>query len=435
MPRDVQPFHASVKHKGHLDPSGAGLRSGVTLIMTQSQRRSPGRVSIMAKPSEIDRWTALRNEASQLFSPGAPIDEGDLFAGRIAQLRDLLDTVYQRGQHAIIFGERGVGKTSIANTFTKFMHAPVSKVVASKVNCDGSDNYSGIWRKALSDWDVADDLPKGNVSPFDVRRALSNIGLNFTAIIVLDEFDRLKNAQARTLIADTIKALSDGSVRATVVIVGVADSVGDLIKEHASIGRNLVEVPMPRMKNEEIEEIIEKRLSRLSMRIDPYANKRLVKFSQGLPHYTHLLGLYACREAISDRTLTITNVHLQRAMGICVDKAQQSVRDAYHLATTSPRKDNLFKEVLLACALAETDDLGFFPAAAVVGPMSKIMRRRYDIPSFAQHLKDFCSEQRGRILEQRGTKRRYRYRFRDSLMQPFVNLQGVRSGMLKDGAD
>jgi Cdc6-like AAA superfamily ATPase len=385
----------------------------------------------MAKPKDIGRWATLRNEASELFSPGAPIDEGDLFAGRLDQVRDLLDTIHQRGQHAIVFGERGVGKTSLANTFAKFMHNPVSNISISRVNCDGSDGFATIWRKALADWDFAADLPKGQFAPFDVKRALSKIGLNQSVIVILDEFDRLKNTKARTLIADLIKSLSDGSIRATVIVVGVADSVGDLIKEHASIGRNLIEIPMPRMEDEEIEEIIDKRLSRLDMRIDPVTKRNVVKFSQGLPHYTHLIGLHACRAAIEVMSMVINNAHLQTAVGTCVERAQQSVRDAYHRATSSPRKDNLFKQVLLACALAKTDELGFFPASAVVDPMRKITDKEYNIPSFAQHLKDFCSEQRGCILEQRGTKRRFLYRFTDPLMQPYVNLQGVRSGMVK----
>jgi hypothetical protein len=60
----------------------------------------------MATRREIDDWTALANYAAQVFSPGAPIDESDLFAGRVEQLRDLINAVNQRGQHAIIFGER-----------------------------------------------------------------------------------------------------------------------------------------------------------------------------------------------------------------------------------------------------------------------------------------------------------------------------------------
>jgi energy-coupling factor transporter ATP-binding protein EcfA2 len=379
-------------------------------------------------PRELDAWSALWHEAGQVFSPGAPIDESDLFAGRIEQVRDLLDTVYQRGQHAIVFGERGVGKTSLANTFTKFMHSPISQVIAVRVNCDGIDSYSSIWRKALADWGE-DVFPEGDFGPFEVRRALGGISLNNVAIIILDEFDRLRNDAAKTLIADTIKDLSDGSVRATVIAVGVADSVGDLLKEHASIGRNLIEVPMPRMKDAELEEIVEKRLARLNMTIAKTVLQRIVKLSQGLPHYTHLLGLHATRAAVDSRTGNITMVHLNAAVVTCLDRAQQSVKEAYHRATSSPRKESLFREVLLACALADTDELGYFTASAVADPMSRIMGKRYEIPSFAQHLKDFCSQQRGPILEQRGTKRRYRYRFRDPLMQPFIIMHGVRAGM------
>src|SRR2546422_2375002 len=38
----------------------------------------------------------------------------------------------------------------------------------------------------------------------------------------------------------------------------------------------------------------------------------------------------------------------------------QSIRSVYHTATRSPRRENLYAKVLLACALAPTDDLGYF---------------------------------------------------------------------------
>lgn len=82
------------------------------------------------RPRERNDWDVLREEIATVFSPGAPIDEGELFAGRPDQIRELIDAGSQRGQHAIVFGERGVGKTSLANTFTKFMHRPVSRLAA-----------------------------------------------------------------------------------------------------------------------------------------------------------------------------------------------------------------------------------------------------------------------------------------------------------------
>jgi hypothetical protein len=58
------------------------------------------------------------------------------------------------------------------------------------------------------------------------------------------------------------------------------------------------------------------------------------------------------------------------------------------------------------------------------------MGRRYDIASFQGHLTDFCDVNRGIILEKRGVKRKFRYRFRDPLMQPYIVMQGVDSGLL-----
>ena len=376
---------------------------------------------------ELGDWDALWHEAGMVFSPGAPIDESELFAGRVDQLRDLINAVNQRGQHAIIFGERGVGKTSLANIFTKFIHNPVSRIVATRINCDGVTSFQNLWRKAFNELNIKVDVDK-NAGPDDIRRELSSISKTAIPIVVFDEFDRIASGRTTELLADTIKGLSDHSVPCTVVIVGVADSVTSLLREHASVGRALVEIPMPRMSNEEINELIEKRVSRLGMSIKIQTLSEIVKHSQRLPHYAHLMGLYSCQDAIQKRTKIIDAQHLKGAVGKCLAKVQQSIRDAYHKATSSPRPDNLFKQVLLACSLAQTDELGFFSASDVVRPMSAIMGSRYDIPSFARHLKEFCSDERGRLLERRGVKRKFRYRFRDPLMQPYITLQAVASG-------
>ena len=50
---------------------------------------------------------------AEAFRPAAPIDRRDLFAGRAQQIADLFSIVSQPGQHAIVYGERGVGKTSL----------------------------------------------------------------------------------------------------------------------------------------------------------------------------------------------------------------------------------------------------------------------------------------------------------------------------------
>lgn len=62
--------------------------------------------------------------------------------------------------------------------------------------------------------------------------------------------------------------------------------------------------------------------------------------------------------------------------------------------------------------------------------MAMIMKKEYDIPSFARHLASFCKSERGSVLKKIGMKRRFRYRFTDPLMQPFVILKGLAGGMI-----
>ena len=68
-----------------------------------------------------DEWEALDFTASRVFSPAAPIREKDVFAGRRDEIRAAIDAINQAGQHAAIYGERGVGKTSLANVIHEFI--------------------------------------------------------------------------------------------------------------------------------------------------------------------------------------------------------------------------------------------------------------------------------------------------------------------------
>jgi hypothetical protein len=108
------------------------------------------------------------------------------------------------------------------------------------------------------------------------------------------------------------------------------------------------------------------------------------------------------------------------------------ILSAYHKATSSSQKEILYARVLLACALAYTDDLGYFSAVDIRKPMSLIMSKRYDIPAFSRHLNDFCEDIRGPVLQKAGSARRFRFRFINPLMQPFVIIHGLAKGLLSD---
>jgi hypothetical protein len=263
-----------------------------------------------------------------------------------------------------------------------------------------------------------------------VRRYLTVLSQNTEPILIVDEFDRLPK-EARRAFADTIKTLSDHSVSATVLLVGVADGVEQLIEEHQSVARALVQVQMPRMSLSEIKQIFTAGLKRLGMTIDKKALARLAKLSQGLPHYAHLLGLHASREALDHKRLEVAPEDATSATQKSISGAQQSVVSGYDFAIRSPKKNNLFADVLLACAMAEPNELGFFAAQDLREPMRKITGKHYQIPSFAQHLNEFCEQKRGPVLQKDGTRRRFRYRFLDPLLQPFVIMRGLQNGRIQ----
>jgi hypothetical protein len=381
------------------------------------------------KDGEKQKWARYARVA-EVFTPGAPIDSLDLFAGRLEQIKDVLSAVAQRGQHVVLYGERGVGKTSLANIVDEFFaDRGVGALEAVRVNCGTTDDFFAIWRKVFRELQIDADAVVVE-TPDDLRYALRDVSER--TLIVIDELDRLQDDDALTLMSDTIKSLSDHSAPATLMLVGVADSVEHLVGDHRSIERALVQVQMPRMSLDELMEVIEKGATELEMSVSDVAKARMARLSEGLPYYTHLMSLHAFQRACIDGRTDVWAGDIQSAIDLSVQKAQHSIRSAYQLATRSPRKDNLFNQVLLACALAPKDDLGYFTASGVREPLNAITGKEYDIPAFARHLKEFASEKRGFALIKRRPKGRTFYRFQNPLLQPFTILYGLERSLIDE---
>jgi Cdc6-like AAA superfamily ATPase len=378
---------------------------------------------------DVAKW-AKYAQVAEVFTPGAPIDTLALFAGRIEQIKDVLTAVSQRGQHVVLYGERGVGKTSLANILEEFFAGRgVGALQSVRINCGVTDDFYTIWLKVFRELGLADEASK-IASPDDLRHALRDTPAR--TLIVIDEIDRLEDEDVMVLMSDTIKSLSDHSASATVMLVGVADSVDEIVSDHRSVERALVQVQMPRMSLEELMEAIDKGANELEMGISDVARARIARLSEGLPYYTHLLCQHAFQRAVIDARESVWVGDIQQAIELAVQKAQHSILSAHQLATRSPRKDNIFSEVLLGCALAPKDDLGYFTASGVREPLFRITGREYDIPAFARHLKEFASEKRGYVLLKSGTKGRTFYRFENPLLQPFTILHGLERGVITE---
>jgi Cdc6-like AAA superfamily ATPase len=365
------------------------------------------------------------------FRPGAPVDTQDFLAGRTDQLTDILNATWQPGRHVILFGERGVGKTSVAKVIVQIKASAGSHVLDSKtINCDESDDFSSIWHKAFGSLDITiddkpatlDELLPEIVTPDHVRYALSRLEGN--SLIVLDELDQLKNEAAKNLMAATIKNLSDHLIDTTLLLVGVADTLDDLIAQHKSIERALVQVQMPRMTTDELKEIVNKGVLSVSMTITDHAKSLIPRFSLGLPYYTHSLALYSGLRAVDQGRTEIIADDVLTVTATAVTKSH-SILSMYHKAATSPQPANLYADVLLACALTTPDVLGFFAPADISSSMSAIMGKRYYVPAYVRHLNEFCDSKRGPVLHKVGEAYKARYRFVDPLMQPFIILKAL----------
>lgn len=387
-----------------------------------------------------EEYEKIALRLTRVFTPTSPINSDDLFHGRKDQIRAVVDAINQAGQHAILYGERGVGKTSLGQILaTKLGSVEPVPIIAPLVTCDSGDDYTSIWSKVFSDitdrMDGYDDNDQSGyeLTPHDVRKRILPFTEDAIVYVLLDEFDKVVDDRARVLVADTIKLFSDRSISATLVIIGVSDDVTGLIADHASIERCLAQIHMPRMPRGELNEIVKHGLNKVGMSIDADALAEITGLSKGLPHYTHLLALHSSRHALDAQRLSVSANDVKTAIGTATSQTQESIRDDYDRATYSPRQGTIFRQVLLACAMAAADEFGRFQPTDVCDPIAEILGKpSFTTDRFAGHLKAFCEEDRGDVLEKMGTNYRWRYRFTNPLMQPYVIMKGIATGLVTE---
>ena len=158
----------------------------------------------------------------------------------------------------------------------------------------------------------------------DARMVLS---LMPGAVFIVDEFDQADRAISKGF-TELIKALSDLVIDCTVILVGVSETVDKLVEDHASINRAIDQVKVERMKPEELVKILENAEKVLEVRFASDAANLIVHLSQGLPHYTHLIGLHAVRAAATRMSLALVERQdVFEALKKAIKQAEQSVAE------------------------------------------------------------------------------------------------------------
>lgn len=396
----------------------------------------------------------------QVFTPASPVEMKQLFAGRAVQLNKINAIIAQKGQHPIIFGDRGVGKTSFANIVKILTESRKNQVV--KVQCLSEDTFESLWQKILEKFSlkiekVKDDnigfnvpaeikagtitlldyLGKEKPNSHNILKLLEVLGSTIEqGIIIIDEFDRLDDKLFnKRLFADLIKAISDNLPFFKIILVAVAENVSSLIAGHESIERNLGQVYMPVMNQTEIKEIITNGASRLHLTFTPEVIDNIVQLSAGYPHFTHFLCYHAASLALQNKETEVDDRYLGYAISETTDASQESLRDAFMRATWTSKKRTIFKEVLYAAAMVETDSHGYFQASDLTKILSKELNKKVNVGHFVSHLKKFCAADRAEILKVSGLPNRAKYKFRNPLMKAFIVINKLKEERCQAGKE
>jgi energy-coupling factor transporter ATP-binding protein EcfA2 len=386
-------------------------------------------------PRTAREWQELHILLGSTFSPHRPINDRDLFVGRIDLITKVIDAVHQSGKHIVLYGDRGVGKSSLANSISSTLESMGHNIIIEKRSCTVEHDFGMIWHNLLDDF-YLDNIPAREIlppipNPYDIYKFIHTVPDKHKLVFIIDEFDRVSDTRANQLLSDLVKMFSDNDERTTIILVGVAKSISELFTNHASLPRAMQQMYMPRMTVPELREIMTSRLPGIGMRIEDEPLNNIVSYSQGFPGFTHLMGLTSARVATSRRSVSITDLDLKEALKSVVEEADESITSAYHKAIQSTKAKNQYREVLLACALAPTDERNRFTAKGVGSQLSRVLGYEVAMTSFGRNIEQFCAMERGPALVREGSRKNYHYYFEYALLKPYVAIKGLSEGLVR----
>jgi type II secretory pathway predicted ATPase ExeA len=269
-----------------------------------AEREGPSGLSALFA-SALTR-TSDRARISAAFNAAQPVGDRFELLGRGEELSRLVTGVAERHKHAVIFGPRGSGKTSLARVFGDL--ADEANCVALYQAASGDASFAELMRPFGALVSEALDLPGGqgiSLPPgeFSARDFAMAIAprLHQRVLMIIDEFDRVENFETKTHLASLMKLLSDTHSPAQMVLVGIAADVDQLIEAHPSLRRHLVTIAVGPFDSRAANAIIDEGVRRCGVPFDDAARDVIISVAQGSPYHIRLLCLNAalaaaCRE-------------------------------------------------------------------------------------------------------------------------------------------
>lgn len=263
------------------------------------------------------------------FTPAQPVSDLRRFAGRTELLERLIRAIEHQRMHVVVYGDRGIGKTSLLHILT--LLAREARYVVRYTSCSEDSEFEDVFRSAAADIPVrfhseydptspeaekgrslADTFGERALTPASLSEAFAKVA-GTRILLILDEFDRAKSPAFRKGVAELIKNLSDRSARVQIVIGGVAANLAELVEHIPSIRRNVLGLPVGPMSEAELLQIIANAQATGQILFEADSGRGLLGIGNGSPYLVNLIGLQAGALAIARHSKSVSLADVRAA--------------------------------------------------------------------------------------------------------------------------
>lgn len=348
---------------------------------------SPWKMTAVSAPSLVHaapatempreaRFQAWRFNVDSTFAL-TPVCEETRLVGRQFELSVGRDQLMVPGQHVLLYGPLGAGKTSLANVLAMTL-ARDKSIVWCKTDVNALDTFKEISRKIRSDIGHAVGIPDlgagRELTSSELAQQFTDIARHYPFVMILDEFQRPMAHEAAVGISELLKGLGDRRARAQFVVVGIAENIRDLIEGHESlVMRHLLPIRVGTMTRPTTLEIVRRGFSDLAEHGWPDRTssqgmgtiaESITVLSLGLPTMVNDLARETARVALDNRSTRLTEADFENALSRLTSRYSQELDiDLRQLA---------HDKYLVACAAARTDTRGSRTVRGVADALEKL---------------------------------------------------------------
>jgi Cdc6-like AAA superfamily ATPase len=392
---------------------------------------------------------ARRNEPDRAGNPG---------------LQDrVIESLQQPGTQLRVFGETGVGKTSLV----AFAAAETDRKLLT-VECRSSQDFTDLIEQAISKIqgvrltsyvkhrsESAELAAEGKVpflasitgkvtghagrdrtfeivqkSPVDLLIDLmSDDGYT---LLVLDNFQNIVDQGTRTEIAQMMEVLSDRSSSTgdlKLVVVGIAEDAQTLLTPSPSVRRRTVDVGVPGMPDDEIRAILETGFRLLELKVDQGLLDYLVFYTDGFPFFAHTLGLNVARVARRAKVSVVSAMHLAAGLHRTLNEVDETYATRIRMAVGKGDRAQPKNQILQL--LAQSTQRTWTCQSVVEIWERGTKRDSSRLPIVETAMAALITHDHGAVLTRDETSTPHRYRFSDPYFRAYLRLAselGLSSG-------